>query len=413
MRSRSRPFAWLWTATSSGALGEGVSLSALPLLMASVTRDPVLVALLQTAAALPWALLGLQAGALVDRWDRVRVLFLADVVRAGLAALLGIAVLTGLTGVTSLLLFAFATSVATVMFRAADAALLPSLVAGDDLIRANGRLQAGQTITANFLGPGLGGFIFALAHWFPATVQAGAFAISAVCLRRLPHPSQPRPHSGSTLRAEVARGLQHLWTDRTLRALAAATTLQGAGTWMLMAVLVLYTLETLGAPAAGYGLLITAYAIGSLLGTTLCSAITRHLGARAGLTSAALLGGLSIVGLAVTRSFPVAAAAMLILGVAIMILNISTVTLRQQRTPKHLLGRVSSAFNVLNVATAPAVAPLSGLIGSHLGLPTALATAGITFCAAGPLLAVGLRSPQRTSADGRPPPPAQSDLAQP
>ncbi len=74
-----------------------------------------------------------------------------------------------------------------------------------------------------------------------------------------------------------------------------------------------------------------------------------------------------------------------------MILNISAVTLRQQHTPEHLLGRVSSAFNVLNVATAPIVGPVSGLIASHYGLPAALAVAGITFCGATPLLAAGLR----------------------
>ena len=67
MARRNRAFAWLWTATASGACAEGISLSVLPLLMTTVTRDPLLVALLQTAAALPWVLIGLQAGALVDR----------------------------------------------------------------------------------------------------------------------------------------------------------------------------------------------------------------------------------------------------------------------------------------------------------------------------------------------------------
>lgn len=395
-RPKNPSFAWLLAATTSGGLGEGISLSVLPLLMATVTRDPFLVGLLQTAAALPWTLFGLQAGAFVDRWDRARVLVVCDVVRAGLAGLLGLAVLTGLAEVTSLLVFAFTTSVATVMFRAADAAVLPSLVARDDLAQANGRLQAGQTVTASFIGPGLGGLIFTLAHSFPVAVQTAAFVISAACLRRLPRRATTTTPSGLTLRKEIGQGLYHLWRDRTLRTLATATTLQGAGTWMLMAVFVLYALETLGAPAAGYGLLITAYAVGSLAGTALSPALQARLGTRVGLTSSALLGGLSIVGLAATRTFVAAAAGMLFLGVAIMVLNISTVTLRQQHTPEHLLGRVSSAFNVLNVATASVVGPISGLIASHFGLPAALATAGITFCAAALLLAAGLRTPGKT-----------------
>ncbi len=101
-----RSFRWLWTATASGALGEGISLSALPLIMASLTRDPLLIALLQTAAALPWALFGLQAGALADRWDRARVLFIADLVRTALAAALALIILVGLVHPTLLLLVA-------------------------------------------------------------------------------------------------------------------------------------------------------------------------------------------------------------------------------------------------------------------------------------------------------------------
>lgn len=385
-----RPFRWLWTATASGALGEGISLAALPLIMASLTRDPLLVALLQAAAALPWALFGLQAGALADRWDRARVLFLADIARAALAAALGLIILLGLVHVTLLLVMAFTTSVATVMFRAADAALLPSLVTRTELPRANGRLKAGETITGSFIGPGLGAGIFALSHWAPALLQAAAFTISALCLQRLPRRQEPRPSSGLALRAEVAEGLHHLWADRTLRALAGATTLQGAGTWMLMAVLVLYSLETLHAPPVAYGVLITAYAAGSLLGAAVAAAVQARLGIRLALTAAALIAGFSVISLALTRTFAVAATAMFILGVAAMTLNIIAVTLRQQRTPEHLLGRVSGAFGVLNVASAPAVAPISGLIGVHFGLPAALAVAGTCICAAAPLLAGGI-----------------------
>jgi hypothetical protein len=81
---------------------------------------------------------------------------------------------------------------------------------------------------------------------------------------------------------------------------------------------------------------------------------------------------------------------MFILGVAAMTLNIIALTMRQQRTPEQLLGRVSSAFNVLNVASAPVVAPISGLIGVHFGLPAALAVAGTCICGAAPLLARGV-----------------------
>lgn len=402
--AKNRPFRWLWTATASGALGEGISLSALPLIMASLTRDPLVVALLQTAAALPWALFGLQAGALADRWDRARVLVFADLARAALAAVLGLIILLGLVHVTLLLALAFTTSMATVVFRAADAALLPSLVTRTELPRANGRLKTGETITGSFIGPGLGAAIFAVAPWAFAIAQTVAFAISTLCLRQLPQRQAPRPRNGLTLRAEVVEGLQHLWTDRTLRALAGATTLQGAGTWMLMAVLVLYSLETLNAPPVAYGVLITAYATGSLLGAAVAGAAHARLGVRLASTTAALIAGLSVISLALTRTYLVAASAMFILGVAAMTLSIITVTLRQQRTPEHLLGRVSGAFGVLNVAPAPAVAPIAGLIGVHFGLPAAIAVAGICICTAAPLLARGVKPEPPASSEPKPAP---------
>lgn len=388
-----QPFRWLWTAAASGSLAEGVSLSALPLIMASLTRDPLLIALLQTAAALPWALFGLPAGALVDRWDRARVLFAADTARAGLAAVLGVLVWIDRAHPGSLLAFAFVTSVATVMFRAADAAVLPTLVSSAELPRANARLKTGETVTGNFVGPSLGSVVFTFAPGLPPIIQAATFAISAVCLRRLPRRDEARPRSGLTLRAEVTQGLRHLWADKTLRTLAVATTLHGAGIWMLMAVLVLYSLQTLNAPAAAYGVLITTYAIGSLLGAAASSGVERRLGTRTALAAATLLGGLSIIMLAVTATFAVAAGAMLTLGFAAMTLTIITITLRQRRTPERLLGRVSSAFNVLNVAPAPVVAPISGLISAQLGTPIALTVAGAVFLLATPILAKGIAEP--------------------
>jgi MFS family permease len=107
--------------------------------------------------------------------------------------------------------------------------------------------------------------------------------------------------------------------------------------------------------------------------------------------SAAALGGASIIGLSLTRNFALALPCMLIFGLAGMSLIIVGLTLRQRRTPNHLLGRVSSVFNVLNVAAALVAAPLSGFIAGRYGLPWAVGLAGGCICAAAPLLAVGLR----------------------
>ena len=391
--SRPTGYGWLWMASSSGALGEGISLSVLPLILAGLTRDPLLIASLQVAAAIPWALFGLQAGALADRWDRATVLRIADLVRGSLVAVLALLVAVGAVSVAVLLIYAFASSMATIMFRAASPALLPSLVTSEGLPQANGRLQGGTTVAGSFVGPGLGSVVFTVANWFPLLVQAISFGVSVCCLRLLPRRTSPRPTTGQTLRGEITQGLRHVWHDRTLRILAAATTLLGSATWMLMAVLVLYSLQTLDTPPAAYGLLFTAYAAGSLIGASLASRIQSHLSSRMCLTLSALIGGLSVLGMAATRTFALAATGMAALGVSMMLYNVIAVTVRQQRTPDALLGRVSGVFNVLNVGSAPLGAPIAGLIGSQYGIPVAIAIAGATYCAAAVILATRMPHP--------------------
>lgn len=390
------PFQWLWTASSSGALGDGITLSVLPLLMASLTRDPMIIASLQVAAALPWILFGLQAGALVDRWDRARVLMAADLARGTLVTALGVLVVVHAVSVAALLVFAVASTIAGILFRSAYVAVLPTLVPHDRLARANSQLKTGETITGTFIGPSLGSTTFTIAPWLPILGQAMAFAASVVCLWRLPRRAEPRTSSGLRLRTEIRQGLHHVWTDSVLRTIAIATLLQGAATSMLLAVLVLYTLQTLHAPAASYGFLITIYAIGSLGGATVTATILARAGTRRSLVFAGLAAGVSVAVLAMTHDFVIAAAGMAVFGVAAMVIGITEITVRQQRTPEHLLGRVSSAFNVLNVTPALVGAPIAGIIANTLGIAAALGTSAAIYVAAALIL---LAIPPTTSAN--------------
>lgn len=390
---RPTPFAWLWASTTSGALAEGISLSVLPLLISTLTRDPVLVSTLQVAAAIPWLVFGLQAGALADRWNRARVLLLSDLARTVLTALLTVTVLLEVVSVGALLGFAFLSSIATVMYSSADGALLPSLVSSHELPQANGRLKTGTTVTGNVIGPSLGSTLFAASHAVPVLTQAAAFASSCVFLRGLPTRPERREPSGLPLRHEIAEGLKHVRLDRTLLTLAGASTLEGIATWMLMAVLVLYSLEVLHASSAAYGILFTVYAAGSLTGAALTGRIADRLSTRTSMTAAAMLGGTSLFIMASTRHFVIAAAGMALLGSAGMVLGIIAISERQRRVPEHLLGRVSGVFNVLNVGSAPIAAPISGLIATHWGLPVAIAVCGTTFYLAALLIGTGLKTP--------------------
>lgn len=134
--------------TTSGSLADGIATTAMPLLLVGLTTDPVLVALLQVALGLPWLMFSLHVGVLVDRLDRRTILWVADASRAAVAALLVLLVVIDAVSVPVLLAVAFLEGPASVVFRA----MLPSLVARDDLARASGHIQTGLVVTGGFVG---------------------------------------------------------------------------------------------------------------------------------------------------------------------------------------------------------------------------------------------------------------------
>lgn len=371
-------FGWLWGANTGAALGDGFAMVAFPLLIAGMTRDPLVVSLLQAAAGLPWLLFGLLAGTLADRWDRRTLMWRTDVARFGVvAALAGLVAVDALT-VPLLLAGAFLFATGSTLIRSAAPALLPALVPPDRLADANGRLQAGATAAGSFVGPALAGALYASTPWLPVFGQTLALAASAACLRRLPVGVSrvPAVRSRSFAR-DTWEGLRWLACHRVLRALAAGTALLAAATGILLSVLVLHALQTLGLPAAGYGGLISLYAAGSLVGAVATPPLNRHLGTRTCLLLAAAVGALSIAALAAATIVLTAAASLMALGVAAMLWNTTTVTIRQQSTPDQLLGRVSSAFNVLSVGAAPVAAPIGGVIAATTSTASALAAAAV------------------------------------
>jgi len=163
----------LWSAATISSIGNGVRLTALPLLAAGLTRDPQSVSLVAAAGGLPWLLFALPAGALVDRWDRKRVLWGADFARTALVGLLALAVASGLSSVPLLATAAFLLGSAETLFANAAQATVAVVVPRAYLEHANGRLYAGELVAGVFVGPPLGGVLFAMAAAVPFAVDAG------------------------------------------------------------------------------------------------------------------------------------------------------------------------------------------------------------------------------------------------
>ena len=146
----------LWTAAAVSNVGDGIRETALPLLAAALTHDPKLVAAVAFANRLPWLLLSLVSGALVDRWDRRRIMTLADGARMVLMVGLSAAVLTDRASIALLCGVAFLLGSAETLFDNAAHAMLPSVVSRDDLENANGQLEAAMLVGNHFVGPALG-----------------------------------------------------------------------------------------------------------------------------------------------------------------------------------------------------------------------------------------------------------------
>jgi MFS family permease len=166
-------FTKLWTASTVSNLGDGITVVAGPLLAASLTRNPLLVAALTFAQRLPWLLLSLPSGALVDRLDRRRVMVAADLFRASVIGLLGVAILLDGASIALLCTTFFLLGVAETLFDNAAVSILPTMVPRASLTKANGRLLGAQIVTNDLAAPPLGGLLFATAAAVPFLLNAG------------------------------------------------------------------------------------------------------------------------------------------------------------------------------------------------------------------------------------------------
>ncbi len=350
----------LWTAAAVSTLGDGVFLAALPLLAATLSRDPLQVSLVAFAGWLPWLLFGLVSGALVDRWDRRRVMWTVDAVRLALVGGLGVAVLAGGATIPLLATVGFLLGIGQTLFDNAAQSLIPALVTRDTqrLERANSQLYGAQTVSQNFVGPPAGGFLFALAASVPFLADAASFAVSSALIaairgRFAPERAAEAPRLG--LWVDIAEGLRWLLGHRLLRTLAVMVGLMNLATMAGEAILVLFAQDELGLGSVGYGLLLAA---------TLLMAVAWLV---FGVGSNAWIG----------------AAMLAIAGGTGVVFNVVGVSLRQAIVPDRLIGRVVSAFRTLAYGAVPAGAILGGAVARTLGLRAPFLLGAAVLAAAG------------------------------
>ncbi|MFF6992020.1 MFS transporter [Streptomyces sp. NPDC010273] len=367
-----RTFHKLLAATAISTLGDGMYLAALPLLAVYLTDSPLVLGFVSAAGEIPWLVFGLPAGALVDRWDRRKVMWWVDAARCLVVGVLCALVLTSEVTALSIVLTAFLLGCGQVFFDVAAQSVIPDVVSRDErmLTVANGRMSAAQTNGEDFVGPPLGSALFSIAHVLPFLGNAVSFAVSSVVVSRLKDgiPLRKPGKPETTLRAEIGEGLRWMMRNRILRVLAVTACFGNMVFAAKAAMLVLLAKEVFGLTDVGYGLLLTAAAVGAFGGSAIAPFLTGRLGPGRVRCFGAMAEGLSILALGLTRDPWVAGALMVVTGGLMAIQNIVAGTLRQCITPARLFGRVLSSGRLVAYSGAPVGALLGSVIANSLGV---------------------------------------------
>lgn len=336
------------------------------------------------AAGLPWLLFGLVAGVVVDRIERARAMALLQVARGALTVVLVVGVTTGGLSIALLAAFVFLLGSCEVVVDVASHAILPALVGRDRLQWANSRLITAEVVTFEFVGPALGGVLFAVSVAGPFVLDAASFLVSGVMLlsvaRRLRGTGTVArsDHVGpASLGVEVVEGLRWFRSQPLLRSLTAITVSVNLAAGGFYAVLALFAREELRLGPTGYGLLVAASALGSvaagLTGTRVGSGAARRQVAL--LTTPSVCLGFAL--LAGIPWLPIAVLVMIAFGWAVSLYNIVAVSLRQAITPDAMLGRVTAVHRFLAWGALPVGAVAAGFVGDWLGLRAAIGACAI------------------------------------
>ncbi len=361
----------LWLASAGSNLSDGIFWTAMPLLALTLTDSPALIAGVTVASRLPWLLFALVAGALADRLDRRQTMMLVDLVRAGLLGGLAVAVVGGVASIPLLYVVAFALGVAETLFDTSAQSIMPNLVDRERLSRANGRLYAVELTMNQFVGPPLGGLLAAFALSAAFGVGAVAYVVGASLLFAIGGSFRAvREGPPTRLHEEIGEGLRYVLGHPLLRLLGAMVGVMNFVSNAIFGVFVIYAVAPgpLGLSEVGFGVLLTGYAIGSIVGSVLAERLEAWLGRANLLATTVAITALSTLVPALTTNPWIVGASFVAAGAASIAWNVVTVSLRQRITPDHLLGRMNATYRLLAWGTMPIGAAFGGVVAELLGI---------------------------------------------
>lgn len=367
-----RDFNRFWLGSLASDLGDGMMAIALPLVAALFTNDPLLVSGLLAARFVPFLLFGLAAGVIVDRVDRVRLMIGANVVRSVALVTLAVLVATGHATIWVLYAVMFTVMTCEVFYDLAGRALMPNLAPAGTIDRANGRIEGGRTVTQDFAGGPLAGFLFAIMAFVPIAANAGAYVLGALVLLGLPLAVRRAPGHDvdgaagggrPSALADLREGFVFVFRGSSLGPILLFNLTLNAAFTALSAVMVLLAQNHFGVPAALYGAFLGSSAVGALLGAATAGAMLARLGRFRLELVFFTVSGLCFLGFGLAPNAYAAVVAWVVLGFVVTASNIVMLGAIQLIVPGRRLGRVMSFVQVSGTAFGPVAALLAGLLG--------------------------------------------------
>ena len=369
-----RDFRWLLSASIVNNAGDGIVLAAGPLLVAAQTGDPFLVSLALLFDYLPALIFGVIAGAAADRFDRRRMVIVANIARAFVLVLMIGTILSGTVNIALILGAIFLLGTAETFADAASSTLLPSIVRREDLGVGNARMQSAFILVNQLVAPPIGAFLFVAGMALPFAANAAAFLLGAVLISRISASigavrlAGPGEGRTSTFVTDLADGVRWLAGHAAMRTLALTVFAFNVTYGAAWGVLVLYASNRLQMDAVGFGLLTTATAIGGVVGTLAYGGLERRFSLGNIMRVGLLIETFTHLVLALTTSPLVALTVMFAFGIHTFVWSTTSTVVRQRAVPNELLGRVGGVYRVGLVGGMVVGVPFGGLVASAFGI---------------------------------------------
>lgn len=368
---------WILTVfTAVTNLADGVTKMVLPLMAARATDSPMAVSAVALSLTLPWLLTSLHIGVLVDRFDRRRLLWIADGVRAASVLVLVAAVAWGEAGVWLVFGCGLMLGLAEVVALTSATSLVPAAVPKAGRERANAWMAGAETVCNQFAGPLVGAALLTLGTVAALGVTAATFVVATLALIPLIGVFTPKgrtPGQPSSVHADIRTGLAFLWRNPVLRIMALTLTVMCAcwGAWM--ALIPLAATRTMGADEGQYGILMSALGLGGVVGALTVTPVNRLLGRKWAML-ADLVGTLILVATPwLTSSLVLNAGAAFFGGMGGVLWSVNSRTIGQSLVPDALLGRYTAALRMFSWGALPLGSALAGALAEAAGMSAAFA----------------------------------------